>query len=43
MKEFADVFAWEYSDLKTYDTDIIQHRIPLEKEHHPFQTKVNTY
>ena len=23
MKEFADVFAWEYSDLKTYDTNII--------------------
>ena len=23
IKEFADVFSWEYSDLKTYDTNII--------------------
>ena len=32
MKEFADVFSWEYSDMKTYDTFIIQHRIPMEKD-----------
>ena len=31
MKQFADIFAWEYNDLKTYDTNIIQHKIPLEK------------
>ena len=23
IKEFADVFAWEYRDLKMYDTNII--------------------
>ena len=23
MKQFADVFTWEYSDLKTYDKNII--------------------
>ena len=27
MKEFADIFAWEYSDLKTYDTSIIHYYI----------------
>ena len=32
IKEFTDVFAWEYSDLKMYDTNIIHHRIPLEKD-----------
>jgi ribonuclease HI len=32
MKEFSDIFAWEYSDLKTYDTQVIEHRIPLKKE-----------
>ena len=37
IKEFADVFSWEYSDLKTYDTNIIQHRIPLEKDTIPFK------
>jgi hypothetical protein len=30
LKEFADVFAWAYEDLKTYDTSIIQHKIPLK-------------
>jgi hypothetical protein len=29
LKEFADVFAWTYEDLKTYDTSIIEHKIPL--------------
>ena len=32
MKEFADVFAWKYSDLKTYNPDVIQHKIPLDKD-----------
>ena len=40
MKEFADIFAWEYSDLKTYDTNIIQHKIPLEKDTIPFKEKL---
>ena len=37
LKEFVDIFAWEYSDLKTYDTNIIQHGIPLEKDTIPFK------
>ena len=37
--EFVDVFSWEYSDPKTYDTNIIQHRIPLEKNTIPFKQK----
>ena len=37
IKEFADVFASEYSDLNTYDTNIIQHRIPLEKDTIPLK------
>jgi len=37
MKEFADVFAWKYSDLKTYNPDVIQHKIPLEKDTIPFK------
>ena len=39
-KEFADIFVWEYSDLKTYDTYIIQHKIPLEKDTIPFKHKL---
>lgn len=37
MKQFADVFAWKYSDLKMYDKKIIQHKIPLEKDTIPFK------
>ena len=40
MKEFADVFSWEYSDLKTYDIAIIQHRIPLEKDTIPLKQNI---
>ena len=31
FKEFIDVFAWGYKDLKSYDTSIIQHKIPLKE------------
>ena len=37
LKEFTDVFAWAYEDLKTYDTSIIQHKIPLKEEAKPFR------
>jgi len=40
MKQFADVFVWEYSELKTYDTNIIQHKIPLEKDTITFKKKL---
>jgi hypothetical protein len=32
LREFADVFAWTYEDLKTYDTSVIEHKIPLKGE-----------
>jgi hypothetical protein len=37
LKEFADVFAWAYKDLKNYDTSVIQHKIPLKEEAKPFR------
>ena len=30
LKEYVDVFAWSYKDLKTYYTGIIQHKVPLK-------------
>ena len=30
MKNFSNVFAWIYEDLKEYDTSIIQHIIPVK-------------
>ena len=35
FKEFKDVFAWTYEDLKTYDMKIIQHVIPLKEDGKP--------
>lgn len=31
IKQFQDVFAWSYEDLKSYDTFVIQHTIPLKE------------
>jgi hypothetical protein len=40
FKEFVDVFAWCYEDLKSYDTTIIQHKIPIKEDHNPFKKKI---
>jgi ribonuclease HI len=40
LKEFADVFAWTYEDLKTYDASVIEHKIPLKDEANPFRQKL---
>jgi hypothetical protein len=37
FKEYKDVITWTYKDLKTYDTKIIQHIIPLKEDAKPFQ------
>ena len=37
MKEFYDVFAWTYDDLKVYDLGVIQHTIPVQKNAKPFK------
>jgi hypothetical protein len=37
LKEFTDVFAWAYEDLKTYDTSVIEQKIPLKEEANPFR------
>jgi len=31
LKEFEDVFSWNYEGLKSYDTSIIQNTIPLKE------------
>jgi hypothetical protein len=40
LKDFADVFSWTYEDLRTYDTNIIEHKIPLKEEAKPFKKKL---
>jgi hypothetical protein len=40
LKEFVDVFSWTYEDLRTYDTSVIEHKIPLKEEAKPFRQKL---
>lgn len=40
FKKYMDVFAWSYEDLKTYDLDIIQHKIPLKDGVKPHRQKL---
>ena len=40
LKEFQDVFTWSYEDLKSYDTNIIQHTIPIKENQKPFKQKL---
>ena len=40
FREFIDVFTWSYEDLKAYDTNIIQHKIPLKENQKPFKQKL---
>ena len=40
FKDFVDVFSWSYQDLKAYDTEIIQHKIPLREKQKPFKQKL---
>jgi hypothetical protein len=43
LKEFADIFAWQYDDLNTFDTEVIQHKIPLNKDTKPFRQKLRSF
>jgi hypothetical protein len=40
IREFKDVFAWPYKDLKAYREDVIQHAIPLIDGTKPFRQKL---
>ena len=40
LKKYKNVFAWNYEDLKTYDTSIIQHTIPMISDENPVQQKL---
>jgi hypothetical protein len=37
---YKDVFAWSYNDLITYDTSVIEHKIPLKPSVKPFKHKL---
>ena len=37
---YKDVFAWSYQDLKTFDVNIMQHKIPLREDAKPYKQKL---
>ena len=37
FKQYKDVFAWTYQELKTYDTSIIKHVVPIKAGVKPYQ------
>ena len=40
IREYKDVFAWTYDDLKTFDPAIIEHTIPLNEGAKPYRQKL---
>ena len=40
MKEYSYVFYWSYSDIKAYNTSIIQYTIPIKKDEMNFKQKL---
>ena len=40
VKEYRDVFAFTYDELKAYRDDVFQHTIPLRPEAKPFRKKL---
>jgi hypothetical protein len=40
FKEYKDIFTWTYEYLKKYDTNIIQHVIPMKAQTKTFQQKL---
>jgi hypothetical protein len=40
LRDFVDVFSWTYKYLKTYDTFVIEHKIPLKREANSFRQKL---
>jgi hypothetical protein len=43
MKTNYNMFEWSYEDLNTFDTDIIEHKIPLKVGSNPFKKKIRQF
>jgi hypothetical protein len=37
LKEYADCFAWDYTEMPGLDRSIVEHRLPLKSGFRPFQ------
>ena len=43
LREYRDVFAWTYKDLKGVDPTICQHTIPMKEDAKPTRQRPYTY
>jgi hypothetical protein len=39
LKEYADCFAWDYTEMPGLDRHIVEHRLPLKNGFWPFQQR----
>jgi hypothetical protein len=39
LKEYADCFAWDYTEMPGLDNNIVKHRLPLKNGFRPFQQR----
>jgi argonaute-like protein implicated in RNA metabolism and viral defense len=40
LKEYRDILAFSYEELKVYREDVIQHVVPLKEDTNPFRQKL---
>ena len=40
FRMYKSIFSWDYTDLKTYDTFVIQHTIHMISDEKPIQQKL---
>ena len=43
LRQYKDVFSWSYDELRTYDTSLIDHKIPLKPGVKPFRQKLRQF
>jgi hypothetical protein len=39
LKEYANCFAWDYTEMPVLDRSIVEHRLPLKNGFRPFQQR----
>ena len=37
LQEFKNCFAWNYDEMSGLDKSLVEHRLPIKPEFHPFQ------
>ena len=37
LREFKDYFAWNFDEMPGLDRSLVEHRLPIKSEFHPFQ------